>query len=391
MSQATTTNSERELPDVRRELTAKDRLWMKNYRKLEAFKRQHAHCRVPEGFGDTSLAKWVDNQRTLQHAMRKDRKQLLNALGFIWKKEFYKTVPWMDRYNELVAFKKRNGHSQVPAKENKVLQDWINSQRTAQRNGTLRQDREQLLNEIEFVWIKQGDREKWMDTYNELVAFKQKHGHIRLSGADDKKLSRWICSQRYRKTNGTLSKAAQKLLDTIGFVWNHSTGEAAFDELLVSSSVSEESAEVISEVPSNASEPTKVDQPFAVDTRAEEVSEMNGGVPQPFLVDHLSHELFDKKGTATPGRMIHCENIQTNVQSRKRASQDQENLTQRVSKIDSDLITTEATKTAAIEMSSVAPEKNGSSPLRKKSRKSRPFSLSVYTYMRRVTDSSNTE
>ena len=54
-------NIENEAPDTRLEATAKDRLWMENYRKLEAFKRENGHCRVPQSFKDKAQALWVES------------------------------------------------------------------------------------------------------------------------------------------------------------------------------------------------------------------------------------------------------------------------------------------------------------------------------------------
>ena len=76
-----------DLSDVRPETTADDRLWMESYRKLAAFQKANSHCNVAETFENTQLFNWVKAQRSSQKrgTMRKDREQLLNDLGFIWR------------------------------------------------------------------------------------------------------------------------------------------------------------------------------------------------------------------------------------------------------------------------------------------------------------------
>jgi hypothetical protein len=43
-----------------------------------------------------------------------ERIQKLNAIDFEWVARDHRTVPWEARYQELVAFVRRYGHSQVP-------------------------------------------------------------------------------------------------------------------------------------------------------------------------------------------------------------------------------------------------------------------------------------
>jgi hypothetical protein len=43
-----------------------------------------------------------------------DRIQKLNDIDFEWVARDHRTVPWEARYQELVAFVRRYGHSQVP-------------------------------------------------------------------------------------------------------------------------------------------------------------------------------------------------------------------------------------------------------------------------------------
>jgi hypothetical protein len=64
------------------------KLWHQQYEKLVEYKRKNGHCKVPTKYkDDKSLGLWVSNQRA-RHANNKmllDRKELLDALEFVWK------------------------------------------------------------------------------------------------------------------------------------------------------------------------------------------------------------------------------------------------------------------------------------------------------------------
>jgi hypothetical protein len=65
-----------------------DKLWHQQHEKLLEYKRKNGHCKVPKKYkDDKSLGLWVKNQRA-RHAKNKmppDRKELLDALDFVWK------------------------------------------------------------------------------------------------------------------------------------------------------------------------------------------------------------------------------------------------------------------------------------------------------------------
>lgn len=310
-----------DLPDVRLERTVNDQRWMENYRKLKAFRKANGHFRVPQTFDDQIFATWVKNQKYYQKTgrLRSDCVQLLNELKVNWgepgptRQRRAQPVPWMGRYKQLVAFKKRNGHIQVSGKDNKELQDWVNTQRSWKRNGLLRQDRERLLNKIGFSWVTEetvplkSSNVQWMNHYKRLAAFKQKHGHFNVPAAT---LDEWMCYQRYCKENGKLSKDKQKLLDKIGFAWapgNRSIAEFIAVPVHALMENSETGKAPSKEVTSSsiAKETSKMNQKFAVGTQIEKAFEVDG-VSQTFGGNVTAFELFeDEDGTQHWGYMIH--------------------------------------------------------------------------------------
>jgi hypothetical protein len=76
-------------PDrAHRALKPDGKLWHQQYEKLLEYKRKKGHCKVPTKYkDDKSLGMWVSNQRA-RHANNKmllHRKELLDALEFVWK------------------------------------------------------------------------------------------------------------------------------------------------------------------------------------------------------------------------------------------------------------------------------------------------------------------
>lgn len=59
-----------------------------------------------------------------------ERFRRLDEVGFEWKAKDPRHVPWSQRYGELVDFKSRYGHAQVPIgwKENPKLSNWVSAQ-----------------------------------------------------------------------------------------------------------------------------------------------------------------------------------------------------------------------------------------------------------------------
>ena len=65
-------------------------------------------------------------------------------------------------------------------------------------------------------------RDKWTTRYNELVAYKQQHGHFDVSVHDESKrgLFYWVGNTRTQFKNGKLSEERIAKMNEIGFVWN---------------------------------------------------------------------------------------------------------------------------------------------------------------------------
>ncbi|SMQ86975.1 Superfamily II DNA or RNA helicase [Bacillus sp. OV166] len=209
--------------------------WEEMYQELKTFHDEKGHCLVPQRYKENpSLAKWVLGQRQnySQGDLSQEKIQRLNELGFVWGRGDLKKInleeQWEEKYQELLAFKEKHGHCSVPQgfKENPSLASWISNQRTYYKTGTLSQERVERLNELGFVWGR-GDlkkinlEEQWEEKYQELLAFKEKHGHCSVPQGfkENPSLASWISNQRTYYKTGTLSQERVERLNELGFIW----------------------------------------------------------------------------------------------------------------------------------------------------------------------------
>ena len=143
--------------------------WYSNYLDLIEFKKRFGHCNVPQTYLEKKkLGIWVKNQRTdytqmckgNKHFLTKARIDLLEKLGFDWSPGRRSHDRWMQQYELLLEFKKRNGHCNVSriSKANKKLGAWIMTQRRFHkqmlegRRNYLTIERIELLEKIGFEW-----------------------------------------------------------------------------------------------------------------------------------------------------------------------------------------------------------------------------------------------
>lgn len=151
--------------------TRGDENWFHHYENLKKFKEKHGHLLVPRKADIPGLGDWVVTQR-MQHAQLLDgqpsqltplRRELLDEIGFVW--QIRVRPAWQSRFDELVEYKKKNGHSKVPQHyvENRALGKWVAKQRQqykllkAGKKSFLTPDRLERLEEIGFVWSVKGN------------------------------------------------------------------------------------------------------------------------------------------------------------------------------------------------------------------------------------------
>jgi hypothetical protein len=158
--------------------------------------------------------------------------------------KFEKTcnIKWNLQYEKLVDYKRKNGDCRVPRgyEQDKSLGPWVNKQRTYHTRNKMRQDRKDLLDELEFTWSVDSavgnadslagrrfvDDKKWHQHYEKLVEFKRKNGHSIVPQCydQDKSLGQWVNRQRKFHYNNKMRPDRKDLLDTLEFAWKADSG-----------------------------------------------------------------------------------------------------------------------------------------------------------------------
>jgi hypothetical protein len=204
----------------------RDKQWKMLYERLVEFERKNGHCKVRfRHEQDRPLGRWVAKQRRnyIYNNIRRDRKELLDAIGFAWNVEKgnkNSDYQWNMQFEKLVEFQRKNGHFIVPKKyeQDKSLGKWVDAQQLLLTyTKKMRGDRKERLDELGLFWkvdiatrqaakrqadsvaaLVSGDDEKWRQQYEKRVDFKRKTGHCVVPSdyEQDKSLSWWIRPQR---------------------------------------------------------------------------------------------------------------------------------------------------------------------------------------------------
>lgn len=139
---------------------------------------------------------------------------------------------WDHQYEELKAFKEKNGHCRVTPKANKSLATWLSSQRRLRRKYQKTDKTLARLSKLEALgvdWDPKTSRanEEWKKRYEELKRFKEDYGHcdVVFVRPHYTPLGHWVTEQlrcyfneNYKRKTWTEKKF--QLLDSIGFDWN---------------------------------------------------------------------------------------------------------------------------------------------------------------------------
>jgi Helicase associated domain/Helicase conserved C-terminal domain len=180
--------------------------WMFGYGQLEAYAKREGHCCVPDKYQQNGfrLGQWVGVQRRSKDTMSDERRQRLDALGFVWDA---REANWEEGFSYLKSYRDRKGHCQVPLSHNENgfrLGSWVDRQR--QSKDTMLTERRRRLNDLGFVW-------------DALKA--EREGNCRVSNnykENGFRLGKWMAVQRVNKDKISLER--RQRLDEIGFVWN---------------------------------------------------------------------------------------------------------------------------------------------------------------------------
>jgi hypothetical protein len=152
----------------------------------------------------------------------------LDELGYIWKQRDRGT--WEDRLAEVIAFKEKYGHCDIPMSitDPPKLSGFVNATRSQRNKGTLSAERIAKLDAVGFLWQgkgiiigEDGMNEAWKKRFDELIRYKQAYGNCNVpyECAENPQLGYWVSMQRRLKKTGTLHPERIRLLNEIGFAW----------------------------------------------------------------------------------------------------------------------------------------------------------------------------
>ncbi len=130
--------------------------WEEGFHSLDRYRQERGHCLLPKSYRDPAagyrLGQWVSKQRVGKETMLPDRRERLDALGFVWNTF---VAQWEEGYRSLQLFRQREGHCRVPATYRDPasgyrLGGWVSKQREGKE--TMLPDRRARLDALGFVW-----------------------------------------------------------------------------------------------------------------------------------------------------------------------------------------------------------------------------------------------
>ncbi|MEY9840490.1 Helicase associated domain protein [Streptacidiphilus sp. EB103A] len=196
--------------------------WMRRYHEVSA---QMGEAKSPRSLPIGSPERiWLDNQAVAYRKNRLDpeRRTMLEALGVTSDQL---STMWRNSYDELDAFRREEGHFQVPEDYRTIdgtsLAAWKNHQRSQRNKGRLPEERIKLLDKISFPWDPYA--EHWDDRHREAVAFKERKGHLRPPHGT--KLHTWLARQLRNKDHGILNRTHLGLLNGLDSQWDETVSD----------------------------------------------------------------------------------------------------------------------------------------------------------------------
>lgn len=129
--------------------------WSFMYEELVLFDLVNGHVNVPLNNKYKKLGKWVKEQRTNfeKGVLTKRQIEMLSELNFDFNPlETY----WNNKYEQLKEFIQQNGHMDIPknSKEYYPLLLWVRKQRQLFKKSRLKEEKIELLNQLNFDWGK---------------------------------------------------------------------------------------------------------------------------------------------------------------------------------------------------------------------------------------------
>lgn len=119
----------------------------------------------------------------------------------------------------LWVYYQAHGTIVVANTHDKKLQQWVGTQRSTRKKGSLTKEKISCLDRLGFDWNPQ--IASWEERFLELQMYKNKYGHadIPCRNQEYPRLAQWVREQRLYHKQGTLAAAQVKKLKTVSFAW----------------------------------------------------------------------------------------------------------------------------------------------------------------------------
>ena len=209
---------------------------------LRAYSEKLGHVNI-KGSQDKSLYGFCSNMRQARNnpgksnnmTLTDERIASLDALGFDWavndQRVGEKRKSFKQRVEDLREYKGKHGHINVKKSEDKSLYDFCKGIRYARNNPcksttVINEDRIASLDALGFDWLvkEHAAKKSFAQRIDDLQAYKEKHGHIRVKQSDDKSLYEFCRNIRRarnnpEKSNSAINEECIASLDALGFDW----------------------------------------------------------------------------------------------------------------------------------------------------------------------------
>lgn len=231
-----------------------EKQWEEMFERLKSFVKTNDHFLISKSTPENKqLSSWAITQRIANKKKRlsPERIDKLNEIQFPWTlpkgrkrlndeintEQKNKTFDaWDKYYMELLNYKLKNGHSNVPKQYHaSSLAQWVSRQRYLNKKQKLSQEQIEKLNLLDFQWgdLKTDFQKKiWLKSFEKLKEVYTTNGNSTVTKSyHDKQLATWVLQQRHRRKKGNLKQEFIDLLDSLKFDWNpESKGGSPDDE-----------------------------------------------------------------------------------------------------------------------------------------------------------------
>ncbi len=217
---------------------------------LIAYKAKYGNLQVSAKL-DRSLNLFCANIRAVRRhpdrlnqicRLSEEKIKALDDIGFDWNPSRHPVRSFEERIQQLKAYKQEHGTLKVSQKTDQNLATFCANMRKKhprKQNDMekLNEEQVQALDDIGFDWDAQAEQSSFDMRILQLKAYKEKHGHLKVSAKIDEGLAKFCVNVRQRhpdKPNRqkTLSQEKVMALDDIGFDWNPQAKQIAFEERL---------------------------------------------------------------------------------------------------------------------------------------------------------------